>query len=361
MASLKLQGLSKQFGTVRAVEGVDLFIEDGEFVALLGPSGCGKTTTLRMVAGLELPSGGLIHIGEKEATLLPPRDRDVAMVFQDYALYPHMTVLENVGYPLKVRGIKPEDVKARVKQVADQLQIGELLERRPGQLSGGQQQRVALARAVVHKAQLTLYDEPLSNLDTKLRLESRAFLKRLQHEMGVTSVYVTHDQAEAMALADRIVVMNLGKVMQVGTPMEIYRRPANTFVAAFIGSPPMNLLPCTIDRDARAVHFDTGDVLQLNTLPVGFNRASQHKGQITLGIRPEHISLHVNPMEGTIPARMYVTQMLGKETLITVSVGRHLVSVTIDTDDMLPHPDDVWLEFNSDRMFFYDSEGNLIV
>jgi ABC-type sugar transport system ATPase subunit len=360
MASLKLQGLQKQFGTVRAVENVDLLIEDGEFVALLGPSGCGKTTTLRMIAGLELPNGGSIHIGEKEATLLPPRERDVAMVFQDYALYPHMTVLENVGYPLKVRGISPADIKARVTQVAEQLQIGELLERRPGQLSGGQQQRVALARAVVHKAQLTLYDEPLSNLDTKLRLESRGFLKRLQHEMGVTSVYVTHDQAEAMALADRIVVMNLGRVMQVGTPMEIYRRPANTFVASFIGSPPMNLMPCTLDRDARSIVFDTGDVLQLNNLPASFHRASQ-KGQVSLGIRPEHIKLHVNPSQGTIPARLYVTQMLGKETLITVSIGRHLVSVTMDTDAMLPMPDDLWLEFNTDRMFFYDSEGNLVV
>jgi multiple sugar transport system ATP-binding protein len=360
MASLTLEGINKQFGTVRAVDDVNLSIADGEFIAFLGPSGCGKTTTLRMIAGLELPDSGRIQIGGKEVTNLPARARDVAMVFQDYALYPHMSVLENVGYPLKVRGIPADTLRERVTQVADQLQIGTLLERRPGQLSGGQQQRVALARAVVHKAQVTLYDEPLSNLDTKLRLEARAFLKRLQQDVGVTSVYVTHDQAEAMALADRIVVMNLGRVMQVSTPMEVYRRPADVFVAAFIGSPPMNLLPCQIDAAARSVRFDTGDTLQFATLPAGFERAAQRGGQLTLGIRPEHITLHTTPVAGALPGKLYVTQLLGSEALIMVSVGTHLVSVTVDVDALLPQSEQVWMQLNSERIFFYDAEGKLI-
>ena len=366
MASLTIEGLKKQFGAVSAVDDVNLSIADGEFVALLGPSGCGKTTTLRMIAGLELPNAGRILIGGKEVTQLPPRARDIAMVFQDYALYPHMTVLENVGYPLKVRGIAQNVLRDRVSEVASQLQIGTLLERRPGQLSGGQQQRVALARAVVHKAQVTLYDEPLSNLDTKLRLEARGFLKRLQHDVGVTSVYVTHDQAEAMALADRIVVMNAGHVMQVGTPMEVYNHPANTFVASFIGSPPMNLLPCTLDAAAHALRFPTGDGVRFGegehfgALPQAFEKASQGAGQVTLGIRPEHIKIYDQPTENTLPGTVYVTQLLGREALVMVTVGDQLVSVTVDSDDPLPQNEQVWLAFNPARVFFYNAEGNLI-
>src|SRR5688572_28342143 len=237
MASVKLSNLRKAFGEVQAVAGINLDIRDGEFVALLGPSGCGKTTTLRMISGLEIPTSGTIHIGARDVTHLPPRDRDVAMVFQDYALYPHMTIAENIGYPLKVRGTASAERTRRIREIATDLQIAELLERRPGQLSGGQQQRTALARAVIHRAQVFLFDEPLSNLDAKLRLEARAFLRHLQREVGVPGVYVTHDQSEAMVLADRIVIMNAGRIMQAGTPLDIYRHPANTFVASFIGHP----------------------------------------------------------------------------------------------------------------------------
>ncbi len=359
MASLNLEALLKQFGTVRAVDDVNLAVSDGEFIALLGPSGCGKTTTLRMVAGLEMPDKGSIHIGPRNVTNLAPRERDIAMVFQDYALYPHMSVLENVGYPLKVRGIPADELARRVREVATSLQIDHLLERRPGQLSGGQQQRVALARAVVHRAQVTLYDEPLSNLDTKLRTEARAFLKYLQRQVGQTSLYVTHDQAEAMALADRVVVMNSGKVMQVGTPMEVYRRPANTFVAAFIGSPPMNLLPCQIDSAARQIRLDSGENLPLpETLP--FSAESFASGQkLTLGIRPENISLHHQPLEGALPAKHYVTQMLGGETLVMVHVGKQLVSVRIFEDEVQV-PEHVWLELDAKAIFLYDPEGNLL-
>jgi ABC-type sugar transport system ATPase subunit len=360
MASLSLEGIEKYFGAVHAVDNVNLSIEDGEFVAFLGPSGCGKTTTLRMIAGLELPDGGSLRIGSQDVTNLPPRARDIAMVFQDYALYPHMTVLENVGYPLKVRGVPQSELVDRVKQVARQLQIDALLDRRPAQLSGGQQQRVALARAVVHKAQVTLYDEPLSNLDTKLRVEARAFLKRLQHDVGVTSVYVTHDQAEAMALADRIVVMNAGKVLQVGKPMDVYRRPANTFVASFIGSPPMNLLPCQIDTQTRSVRFETGDAPWLLTLPPGFEAVSKTGGDITLGIRPEHITLSTVPIEGALHGKLYVTQLLGSEALVMVTVGGQLVSVRMDIESPLPENERVWLEFDPSRIFFYNADGDLI-
>ncbi len=266
MARIVLDNITKKFGSVVAVDQVSLTVNDGEFFALLGPSGCGKTTTLRMIAGLELPNDGTISIGDREVTGLAPRERDVAMVFQDYALYPHMSILENIGYPLKVRGVNKTDLRARVTEAAESLDIEHLLERRPGQLSGGQQQRAAVARAIVHHAQVFLFDEPLSNLDAKLRLEARGFLKHLQHEIGVTTVYVTHDQAEAMALADRIAIMENGKVVQVGTAQEVYRRPQTVFVASFLGNPPMNLLPCHVDSTNERLVVD-GATLSLDGVP----------------------------------------------------------------------------------------------
>ncbi|MBN8595416.1 MAG: ABC transporter ATP-binding protein [Anaerolineae bacterium] len=355
MASVKLAQLRRTFGTVKAVDNVNLDIADGEFIALLGPSGCGKTTTLRMVAGLEAVEGGQIHIGNRNVSTLPARERDVAMVFQDYALYPHMTIAENVGYPLKVRGVPPADLQRQVQLVADRLQIGGLLERRPAQLSGGQQQRVSLARAVVHKAQVTLYDEPLSNLDTKLRLEARAFLKHLQREVGVTSIYVTHDQAEAMALADRIVVMNAGKVMQADSPMAIYRRPANTFVASFIGSPPMNLLPCKVDQAARILRFSDGQSIQWSqSVP------AQASDEVTLGIRPEHLHWHAEPAEERLGAEHFVTQALGGESVIVLRLGEHTLAIRQFTDDVPVLPSRVWLSFDPNRVYFYGADGMLL-
>jgi multiple sugar transport system ATP-binding protein len=353
MASLKLTNLRRHFGPVKAVDDISLEVADGQFVALLGPSGCGKTTTLRMIAGLELPDGGAIEIGDRNVTHLPPRDRDVAMVFQDYALYPHMTVAQNVGYPLKVRGTGKVEMADRVQKVADELQIAHLLERRPAQLSGGQQQRVALARAVVHKAQLTLFDEPLSNLDTKLRLEARAFLKYLQREVGITSVYVTHDQAEAMALADVIVVMNEGRIMQLGSPKSIYQTPMNVFVAGFIGSPPMNLIDCMVDAEARTLLFANGTTLEWHEpLPRGAS------GKITLGIRPENLTVVPQGTPGSIPAAMYVTQMLGGESLIMTRLGSELISVRMLGDDPPEFPPQVGLLPDARQVFFYGADGN---
>jgi multiple sugar transport system ATP-binding protein len=357
MASVKLSNLRKAFGAVQAVAGLNLDIRDGEFVALLGPSGCGKTTTLRMISGLEIPTSGTIHIGARDVTHLPPRDRDVAMVFQDYALYPHMTIAENIGYPLKVRGTAKAERTARIREVAVDLQIAELLERRPGQLSGGQQQRTALARAVIYRAKVFLFDEPLSNLDAKLRLEARAFLRHLQREVGVTGVYVTHDQSEAMALADRIVIMNAGRIMQAGTPLEIYRQPANTFVASFIGNPAMNLLPCRIDAAA-------GKVVVAENFPisaVSFKLPRQPNGEtLTLGVRPEHIQIATEATPEGIPGDIYVVQTLGSESLTVVRVGEHLVSVRTFGDEIPELPPHVWLVPDYQRAFFYGADGELV-
>ncbi len=361
MAHIKLNQVTKRFGTVTAVDNVSLDIADGEFVALLGPSGCGKTTTLRLIAGLEMPEHGSIHIGDKDVTKLPPRDRDIAMVFQDYALYPHMTILDNIGYPLKVRGVPRSELKRRVDEVAKRLQIRELLERRPGQISGGQQQRASVARAVVYQAQAFLFDEPLSNLDAKLRVEARAFLRHLQHEVGVTTVYVTHDQAEAMALADRIAVMAAGRIMQRGAPLDVYRRPANTFVASFIGNPPMNLLDCTVDMRARQLVFNDGQAtLDLAVLQTPLGDHLQDRDAITVGIRPEHITISTEPTPTGLPGQIYVTQPLGGESLVVAQVGETLVSVRLFQDEPPALPDSIWLSLDPERTFFYDANGELI-
>ncbi len=360
MAKILLEHVTKRFGELIAVNDVTLEVHDGEFVALLGPSGCGKTTTLRLIAGLEVPNAGRIQIGEREVTHLPPRERDVAMVFQDYALYPHMTLLDNIGYPLKVRGVGRREMVGRVTEVAQKLQIGDLLQRRPAQVSGGQQQRASVARALVHQAQVFLFDEPLSNLDAKLRLEARAFLKHLQREVGVTAVYVTHDQAEAMALADRIVVMNYGKIMQIGDPLQVYSRPANTFVASFMGNPPMNLLPCRVDLAAGKIIFDDDYMLDIAAHRERWSAAISNGPQFTLGIRPEHISISPTQLPGTIPSQVYAVQPLGGEWLVVTQVGRELVSVRLFQDEAPPLAETVWLRFDLARTFLYGSDGELL-
>ncbi len=361
MAKIILANLSKHFGAVKAVDQIDLTIEDGEFFALLGPSGCGKTTTLRMIAGLEVPTRGTIQIGETDVTEQSPRERDVAMVFQDYALYPHMTILDNIGYPLKVRGVSKTELRERVTDASKSLNIDHLLERRPGQLSGGQQQRAAVARAIVHHAQVFLFDEPLSNLDAKLRLDARGFLKHLQNELGITAVYVTHDQAEAMALADRIAIMDRGKVIQVGTPQEVYRKPKTVFVASFLGNPPMNLLPCKLDLLHKQVIIN-GSPLNLQDTPQWMDvaRVAQDGEELVLGIRPENITLHTEPAPMAFPGEMYVTQPLGAETLLLLQVGESNVSVRLFTDEPPQYKGKLWIQPDPRRIFLYHSNGELI-
>lgn len=348
---LTLQKLTKRFGTVIAVDHVDLSIAEGEFFALLGPSGCGKTTTLRLIAGLERPTEGRIFLQGRDVTNLAPRERDIAMVFQDYALYPHMTLLENIGYPLKVRGVPRKRLVARVKEVAEHLKIADLLDRRPSQVSGGQQQRAAVARALVHEPKIFLFDEPLSNLDAKLRLEARAFLKHLQREVGVTTLYVTHDQAEAMAMADKIAVMFSGRIAQVGSPMEVYRTPLTKEVASFIGNPPMNLLPGRLEAGEGGTFF-TGPGFRI-PLP-GVHPA----GEAFLGIRPEHLALSTPDDPFSIPGRLYAVQPLGPEILVTVSVGETTVSLRLFTD-ALPEllEEELWLRVDPAKVHLFDAKG----
>ena len=295
MAGIRVEKVSKRFGKVEALKGVDLEVRDQEFLVLLGPSGCGKTTLLRIVAGLEAPTSGEVYIGERRVTHLPPRLRGIAMVFQNYAIFPHLTVYENVAFGLRMKRRPEEEIRRKVGEVAALLHIEELLDRYPAQLSGGQRQRVAVARALAVEPEVLLMDEPLSNLDALLRLEMRAELKRLLKETRTTTLYVTHDQVEAMSLADRIAVMRQGEIVQLGTPTEIYHAPADTFVGGFIGNPPMNFL--------RAGALGGRVVLE------GFAVPSPVEGEVLLGVRPEDLRVSKEQAEGAFRARVLVVEM----------------------------------------------------
>ncbi|MBB5514699.1 multiple sugar transport system ATP-binding protein [Rubricella aquisinus] len=319
MAEIKLANITKRWGSFVGVQSFDLTIEDKEFLVLLGPSGCGKTTTMRMIAGLEDPTEGEIHIGDRVVNDLDPKDRDVAMVFQSYGLYPNMDVYENIRFPLKVRKVEG-DHDAMVRRAAEMVELTEFLHRKPAALSGGQRQRVALARAIVRQPQVFLMDEPLSNLDAKLRVSTRAQLKNLSHELQVTTIYVTHDQIEAMTLADRVVVMEKGIVQQVGTPTEIYDNPANTFVASFIGSPAMNLMEGQIE----------GGVFRCDHVEIG-GLDTAHSGPAILGFRAEDAAVAPDGA-GQITAPIYSLELLGDAVMVTVRTGGALVAVKADKD-----------------------------
>lgn len=321
MASVKLDGIGKKFGNVVGVATQSLSINDGEFMVFLGPSGCGKTTTMRMIAGLLEPSEGRVLIDDIDVTFEPPKDRDIAMVFQNYGLYPHMTVGDNIGYPLKVRGLSKSERKAQINDVAERVELTQLLDRRPSALSGGQRQRVALARAIVRRPKVFLMDEPLSNLDAQLRVSMRAEIKHLQQEMGITTVYVTHDQIEALTLADRIVIMEKGVIQQLGTPEEIYNTPANLFVANFIGSPSMNLIHGSLDK---GVFTAPGDVNISLT-----DRTQVSLKNAVLGIRPEDMSANAS---GTamMSGKLYNSEMTGDAVFATIDVGPARVCARCD-------------------------------
>ena len=308
MANVSLSGIRKSFGAVDVIQGVDIDIEDGQFVVLVGPSGCGKSTLLRMLAGLETITDGDIRIGERTVNELEPKDRDIAMVFQNYALYPHMTVAKNMGFSLEHRGGSKQEIATRVNDAAAILGLSGLLDRFPRQLSGGQRQRVAMGRAIVRNPQVFLFDEPLSNLDAKLRVVMRGEIKALHQRLRVTTVYVTHDQVEAMTMADKIVVMNGGKVAQMGSPLELYDRPENLFVAGFIGSPAMNLLEGTITAEG----FTAGGSI----LPMGATSSDGRRAYY--GIRPEHLDL---VSDGGIAAEVLLIEPMGAETQLTFRCG----------------------------------------
>ena len=322
MAHVSVRKIVKSYEDYQAVHGIDLEIADKEFVVLVGPSGCGKSTTLRMIAGLEEISGGEIRIDDQVVNDMPPRDRDIAMVFQNYALYPHMTVFDNMAFGLKLRRTDKADIRGRVENAARILDITPLLGRKPKALSGGQRQRVAMGRAIVRNPKVFLFDEPLSNLDAKLRVQMRTEIKKVHQIVPTTTVYVTHDQVEAMTLADRVVVMNAGRIEQVGPPQELYHRPVNRFVAGFIGSPGMNFLPVTV------VGGDAGLALLLSdgsVLPVPAERQSRyapHLGKVmVLGLRPEHLTDLSRPGAAALPATVDVVEPMGMETLVHFFVG----------------------------------------
>ena len=324
MAQVSLRKVEKAYETYKAVHGIDLEIADEEFVVLVGPSGCGKSTTLRMVAGLEEITGGEIWIGGDKVNDVPPRDRDIAMVFQNYALYPHMTVFENMAFGLKLRKFPRDEIKKRVDEAALILDLTPLLERRPKALSGGQRQRVAMGRAIVRNPRVFLFDEPLSNLDAKLRVQMRTGIKKVHQTVRTTTVYVTHDQVEAMTLADRVVVMNAGRIEQVGPPQELYHNPATRFVAGFIGSPAMNFIAVKVLNDGGlSVQMPGGERLAIP--PQRANRYAAFAGRdMTLGIRPEHlteVSGHEKPGVGVIQAPVDVVEPMGMETLVHFPLG----------------------------------------
>ncbi|MBL8697977.1 MAG: sn-glycerol-3-phosphate ABC transporter ATP-binding protein UgpC [Alphaproteobacteria bacterium] len=317
MAGVTLRSVRKAYGDLEVVHGVDLDIADREFVVFVGPSGCGKSTLLRMIAGLEEITSGEIAIDGRVVNELDPKDRDIAMVFQDYALYPHMTVFENMAFSLRYRGVAKDEIRRRVEAAARILEIEPLVARMPRQLSGGQRQRVAMGRAIVRDPKVFLFDEPLSNLDAKLRVQMRTEIKRLRERVATTTIYVTHDQVEAMTLADRIVILNHGVIEQIGTPEEVYETPATIFVASFIGAPPMNLLPGRLDGDGRITLGDG----QLLAMPSSLaRRGAAATGEILLGVRPEHL----HPASGgaaILQGRAVVVEPLGSDTMVSLDIA----------------------------------------
>ena len=345
-----IDNLSKKFGDVVGVEDLTLHIDDGEFVAFLGPSGCGKTTTLLTLAGIYKPTDGIIKFGERIVNTVQPKDRNIGMVFQSYALYPHMTVFQNIAYPLKLKKVPKNVQHERVRQVADVMGIGELLDRRPGQLSGGQQQRVALGRALVKEPDVLLFDEPLSNLDARLRLTMRGEIKHLQKNLGITSIYVTHDQVEAMTMADRIAVMNGGHLQAFDSPDELYDRPKTQFVAGFVGNPPMNFVDVEVSQsnghfiaEAESVRLDVGKERG--------QRPASNDGPVVMGIRPEDVRI---ADDGDVSGEIFVVEPLGREDLIDVRVGTHSFLLLADTENRHQAGERVTLKFDMNQVQFFD-------
>jgi multiple sugar transport system ATP-binding protein len=356
--SISVQHLTKAFGSTTVVDDLSLEINDGEFVVLLGPSGCGKTTTLRIIAGLEQATSGDILIEGTRVNDLPPQRRDIAMVFQSYALYPHMTVAGNIGYPLRVRKLANERIQTQVRETAALLEIESLLQRKPRELSGGERQRVALARAIVRHPRAFLMDEPLSNLDARLRLQMRGELKHLQQKLATTTVYVTHDQAEAMTLGHRVAVMNKGKLQQFDTPLEIYNRPANRFVAEFVASPGMNFLDGEIDVAHRSFRSQQISFALNGSGTEAFTTIDANK-RVTLGIRPEDIHVSLSQRDDWHQAKVYVTELMGSETFVILQLGEAKLTARAAGDFRAEHDSPLRIEFDATKAHFFDPETGL--
>ena len=353
MAEIRLEKVLKLFGKVRAVDNVSLTIKDREFMVLLGPSGCGKTTLLRCLAGLEIPDGGRIFIGDKEVTDWEPRRRSLAMVFQSYAVFPHLTVFDNVAFGLKMQKRPKSEIETRVRNSAKLLAIEPYLERHPAQLSGGQRQRVAVARALVMNAQVLLMDEPLSNLDALLRIQMRAELKRLLQEVKATTVYVTHDQVEALSMGDRISVMRSGRIVQVDEPMKIYSEPEDMFVGGFIGNPPMNFLKGMVEQNGSGPTIHIGD----QHMPAPLSLSGMVGQPVTVGIRAENVQTFTAPQNGAIPAKVLVVEPLGSHLLLTMQIGDQHLKVTTPSDFPAETNGQLWLQPDYGKLRWLDPES----
>ena len=356
MAEVQLAGIEKRFDGVHVLESLDLTVDDGEFVVLLGPSGCGKTTALRIIAGLERPTAGQVRIGGRDVTGLSPRERDVAMVFQSYALYPHMSIADNIGYPLRIRGVPARERATAVNAVAESLEVAHLLSRKPRQLSGGQRQRIALARAIIRDPAAFLMDEPLSNLDAKLRISMRGEIRRLQQRLGATTIYVTHDQAEALTMADRVCLISDGVVQQYAPPQEIFDRPANRFVAGFVGNPPMNILGMGLDPERRAM------VVAGAAVPLGGRYDACADAAVEqFGVRARDLSVTPPEEPGTLPGTVYVVEPMGDEVYVEVLIGESRVTVRADRGWTAPLGAPVGVCVDPAKACFFEPGGKTAV
>lgn len=355
MNPVHCEQLSKSFRSVPAVQQFSLSVRPGEIMALLGPSGCGKTTILLMLAGIYKPTSGDIFFDDERVNEVPPKGRGVGLVFQSYALYPHMSVYDNIAFPLRLRKASKDEIDRRVREVARIAQIEEYLQRKPSQLSGGQQQRVALCRALVKEPELLLLDEPLSNLDARLRIETRTELKRLQRQLGITTVLVTHDQIEAMTMADRVAVMRAGVIEQLSTPMELYERPGNLFVASFIGDPPMNLVRMEYRNQEGTPQLANADL----TVPLpGAARAGLEQAsgrEVVLGVRPEDVQLSLTPVDGMPAGEVLMLEPLGRDTLVDVRVGQQPIRALVPGGATVNIGDRVWLQWDPNRLHVFDA------
>jgi multiple sugar transport system ATP-binding protein len=360
MTNLRIENLTKKYGNVKALDDFSLEIKSGEFMVLLGPSGCGKTTAVRCIAGLISPTNGQIYIGDQLVNDLPPKDRDVAMVFQNYALYPHMSVYDNIAFPLKMRKKSRRHIEEKISYVADLLGMKDLLNRKPKELSGGQMQRVALGRALVREPKVFLMDEPLSNLDARLRMYMRTEIKKLQKKIGITTLYITHDQIEAMSMADKIAVMNGGLLQQVGTPQQVYNQPTNTFVAGFIGSPSMNFLECRLVGDSSTIHLESDNISF--KLPYSTTRTPPKPlpKNVTIGMRPKDVVLleNENPTDIKMKGQITFTEMLGDDSIVEVKIGSNLIKVANANSNFdLSVGQDVIFGIPYSKVHFFETES----
>ena len=361
MAAIRIENVTKKFGNFVAVDNVTLIVEDQEFMVLLGPSGCGKTTLLRAVAGLGMADSGRICIGDRDVTYLPPRKRGISMVFQSYAIFPHMNVYDNIAFGLKMNKFDKAEIDRRVREAAELLHIEMLLDRYPSKLSGGQRQRVAVARAIAMKSQVLLMDEPLSNLDALLRLEMRAELKRLLAEIKATTIYVTHDQIEALSMGDRIAVMREGKILQCDHPTVVYDRPATDFVGGFIGNPPMNFLDAQVQRRDGAVEVAIGD-FKLRPHPLMEPLLRGYDGKpIVIGIRAENMEALAAPADDALKVRVLVVEPLGAQNLLTVKIGANIVKVSTHPSFEVAPDQELWLRFPADKIRWVDRESGRVL